>query len=159
MAHRDRLVVPPLPTHHRRHDGLLFGSAWVTLADALDLTTSVPGAEWAWKRPSTAVVGDGRLHPPGFRLGAEERQYKGTIDIAVLRGQAPPPPPLRTPGDRSLKVPLEDRLTLQGFDPGYPVQGKTKRSRDLQVGNAIPPPLARAIVGALEAPLKTSTQR
>ena len=38
--------------------------------------------------------------------------------------------------------------TLQGFPPHWPVQG-TKTAQWLQVGNAIPPPLAHAILTQL----------
>ena len=39
-------------------------------------------------------------------------------------------------------------LALQSFRPDYPVQGP-RSARFLQVGNAVPPVLAAAVVGAL----------
>ena len=38
--------------------------------------------------------------------------------------------------------------TIQGFCPEYPVQG-SRSEQFKQIGNAVPPPLAAAVVGAL----------
>jgi DNA (cytosine-5)-methyltransferase 1 len=79
---------------------------------------------WVWERPATTIAGDPRCFQPG---GHHE------------------------PGQQSenaIRLTLPEGLILQGFPPDYPVQG-TKTSQWLQVGNAIPPPLAKAILAQL----------
>ena len=46
------------------------------------------------------------------------------------------------------RLTARDALTLQGFDPAYPVRG-TKAEQGQQIGNAVPPPLAAHIIAAL----------
>lgn len=92
--------------------------------------TAKAGGQWAWERPATTIVGSFRpdiCAPPGWRgPGDGPRQNQ--------------------PG--AIKLTLRDGLILQSFRPDYPVQGsKTKQWE--QVGNAIPPLMARAILGAL----------
>jgi len=54
----------------------------------------------------------------------------------------------RTMADGGRKVSVAEALILQGFRPDYPVQG-TRIERLEQIGNAVPPPLAAAVIGAL----------
>jgi DNA (cytosine-5)-methyltransferase 1 len=86
---------------------------------------------WAWVRPATTIVGSFRpdiVAAPGYRVTTEDG------------------PRQDAPG--SIKVTLAEAAVLQGFPPDYPWQGsKTKRWQ--QVGNAIPPPLAEAILRQL----------
>lgn len=53
-------------------------------------------------------------------------------------------------GGKSLRVSTADVLRLQGFPADYPVQGRIGQ-RTLQVGNAVPPPMAKAILATLVA--------
>lgn len=55
--------------------------------------------------------------------------------------------PNGSPGG-SVRVSIVEAAILQGFRPDYPWQG-TKTAQFSQVGNAVPPPLAAAVVGAL----------
>lgn len=53
---------------------------------------------------------------------------------------------------RRLRIP--ELAALQGFPPGYKVAG-TRRERVRQMGNAVPPPLAAAMVASVIAALKS----
>ncbi|HEY0391005.1 MAG TPA: DNA cytosine methyltransferase [Solirubrobacterales bacterium] len=92
--------------------------------------------QWVRERPATSVNGDPRISQPG-RHDPEESgsQQKDAI-----------------------RVTEEEALTLQSFPADYPVQG-TKSQRFLQIGNAVPPLLAHAILSALLAPVLEAEQK
>jgi DNA (cytosine-5)-methyltransferase 1 len=69
--------------------------------------------------------GDGVFHEPQHDEPAEDVKQEDAIRLTVPEG-----------------------LILQGFPPDWPVQG-TKTAQWLQIGNAIPPPLAKAILAQL----------
>jgi DNA (cytosine-5)-methyltransferase 1 len=124
-------ALPPEPTHARQPEASLFGDSerpWVTMAEALGWGPGQPA--WVYARPSTTIVGSfspETVAAPGYRRPGD-------------------PPRQDTPD--SVTITLAEALVLQGFDAGYPVDGaKTKKWE--QVGNAVPPPLAAAVVGAL----------
>lgn len=85
---------------------------------------------WAFDRPSTTIVGSFSpdvVAAPGYRKPGD-------------------PPRQNTPG--SIRITLEDATVLQSFPTAYPWRGsKTKQWQ--QVGNAVPPGLARAILAAV----------
>jgi DNA (cytosine-5)-methyltransferase 1 len=91
--------------------------------------------EWVTERPSTTVCGDPRISPPGYRGRpedyAEDGSYQGERSM-----------------DKAVRVTLEEAAALQNFPPGYPFQG-TKTKKFEQVGNAIPPLLAQAVLSQL----------
>lgn len=164
MASLDFTPQPPAPTHQeyrhgepaRREVGL-FGDLepWVSMAEAVpsagvvDVRGDKPGTfqlsptfdartrparcvtghdtkHWTATRPATTIAGDPRCSAPGHTGSpGKERQQTGAIRLTLPEG-----------------------LTLQGFPPDWPVQG-TKTAQWLQVGNAIPPPLAKAILTQL----------
>lgn len=84
--------------------------------------------EWVAERPSTTVCGGPRIGRPGHK----DRE-SGEAQFA----------------EESVRVSLEEAAMLQGFRPDHPFQG-TKTACFEQVGNAVPPPLAAAIIGVLE---------
>lgn len=84
---------------------------------------------WQWERPATKIAGDPRCFAPGEHKKAGSEHQPGRSENAI-------------------KLTVPEGLTLQGFPPDYPVQG-TKTAQWLQVGNAIPPPLAKAILAQL----------
>jgi DNA (cytosine-5)-methyltransferase 1 len=86
--------------------------------------TAKAGGQWVWDRPATTVQGDPRLAGPGHRDRAGgQRQFDGD----------------------AVRISVAEALVLQSFRADYPVQG-TKTSRFRQVGNAVPPLLARAVL-------------
>jgi DNA (cytosine-5)-methyltransferase 1 len=90
---------------------------------------------WTDERPATTVAGDPRVHPPGHKINQADRAA-GRNDY---EGRA---------GENAVRVSIEEASILQGFPPDYPWQGsRTKQFQ--QIGNAVPPPLARAILEAL----------
>lgn len=94
---------------------------------------------WPWTAPATSVAGDPRItarcHHEAGSQGAN------AVDIADVAAGV-------DPGDRPIRLTVRDALILQGFDPDYPVQGSRSKQFE-QIGNAVPPPMAAAIVGAL----------
>lgn len=76
-------------------------------------------AAWTTERPATTVQGDPRIAEPGHH----ERQFK----------------------PQALRVTVQEAAVLQSFPPDYPWQG-TKTKQFQQVGNAVPPALAEALL-------------
>jgi DNA (cytosine-5)-methyltransferase 1 len=95
------------------------------------------GVRWVEERPATTGQGDPRIFPAGR---AERNPDYEPGDDAVSQAGA---------GGTAVRVTLEEAAVLQSFPPDYPFRGsKTKRFE--QVGNAIPPLLALAVLEALE---------
>lgn len=100
--------------------------------------TGQGAAAWMIERPATTVVGDARVWPPGHKVNQSDRDRHRDADERY--------------GDRSgteaVRVSVTEAGILQSFPPDYPWQGsQTKRYE--QVGNAVPPLLARAVLGPL----------
>lgn len=132
--------IPP-PTHSSPSCPIdLFGlEEWRTLADvigpppyAVRWEEGAPYVEgdrlpaWGYRRPSTTVTSAGRIPRPGYRQH-DERQF----------------------GAESLRLTVEQAARIQGFPEGFPWQGP---ARHRQIGNAVPPPLAAALVAAVLEP-------
>ena len=84
-------------------------------------------SRWPISRPSTSVQSTDRIGRPGHEdfKGGESQFDKDAVRITQ-----------------------EEAAILQGFRPDYPFQG-SKTSRFRQIGNAVPPTWASAIIGAL----------
>lgn len=155
IAHITRLVVQaPSPTHAKDGAGGLTG--WVSMAEALGwglverqahgsrrtldqpamtITGSADNGNfrWTFSRPATTIAGDPRVSAPGWR-GAP-RDYDADGNYIGERSM-----------DRAIKLSIDQALVLQSFPEDYPVVGN-KTSQFRQVGNAVPPLLARAVLG------------
>src|SRR5690606_33468314 len=173
-------VAPPEPTHCEGGALTLFGELrpWVSMADALgwsDIAGSrsqwvfreiqghgavrtldqpamtIPASAdngnyrfelWPHRRPATTVAGDPRITARCHHDAGSQGANAVTVEQAMTGdydGRAP------------IKLSLRDALILQGFPADYPVQGgRTKQFE--QVGNAVPPPLAAAVVAAVTRP-------
>lgn len=93
---------------------------------AAGLAKGVP--VWAGRRPATTLACDPRVCVPGGKRDARRPGAPGRCEGAV-------------------RVTVEQAAVLQGFRADYPWSGaKTRRFE--QVGNAVPPPLARRVLEA-----------
>lgn len=84
--------------------------------------------EWPWDRPSTVVCAGEVLAPFG-RNGREGESQRGH--------------------ERAIKLSPVAAALLQGFPRGWHFAGQTKASVWSQIGQAMPPPLAAAVFGAV----------
>lgn len=119
---RDRWVharpAPTIVTTRRSSDGMLVGRQ---LAEGEG--RNVGGKNWVAARPATTVNGDPRISEPGHH------------DSNVSGSQQ----------QNAVRVTIEEAAALQSFPAGYPWQG-TRTKVFEQVGNAVPPLLAYAIL-------------
>jgi site-specific DNA-cytosine methylase len=84
--------------------------------------------EWPWDRPATTVYDEDRLAPPGHH----DKSFMSNANAVVISEKA--------------------AAILQGFDPDKHVfVGETKKARWSQIGQAMPPPLARAVATSVKA--------
>jgi DNA (cytosine-5)-methyltransferase 1 len=93
---------------------------------------------WVGERPATTVACDRRVHPPGHKECAAD----------------PPGRYEQRRGANAVRVTVCQAAVLQGFSADYPWQGARTRQFE-QVGNAVPPPLARRV---LEQAIQPSTR-
>ena len=156
LADLRRHVHAPVPTHSRyyphRPEQMDMGvEPWVSMAEALGWGppnrpgytvtgggTETGGAEpfargarealWPYKRPSTTIVGSFRpeiVAAPGYRTTVSRQNAPGSVTITV-----------------------QEAGVLQSFPEDFPWQG-SKNKQFQQVGNAIPPKLADALITSL----------
>lgn len=167
LAHRDRPVSAPEPTHAEHPQQRLFGdpeAPWVTMADAVDwkgtlhtnvdqrpdgtrqtVPTDQPATtvtaksigQWMLERPSTTVACDHRIWPLGHRINQADIDRLGADEAARRYSDRA--------GTEAFRVTTAELAALQTFPPGYPFQG-TKTSVGRQIGNAVPPLLARRLL-------------
>lgn len=127
----------PIPTASTVPDGLhprQHGSR-IRRLDTPAFTSAHSLPSWVHRRPATTILGDPRGQTTGHKRTAAD-------------------PPGRYPnrnGVNAARVTVEQAAVLQGFRRGYPWQG-SRRQQFRQIGNAVPPPLARHVLGAAIAP-------
>lgn len=137
VASRARSVRLPAPTHYDPRKGAqLWREPAPSMADALG---------WGYRdRPAPTVTGGGTATGGAEPFGNGTRQ-------AMRAAMEDPARWVPRPGGgyaRShVAVSAADCAVLQSFRPGYPFQGN-KGQVALQIGNAVPPRLAAAVIGA-----------
>jgi DNA (cytosine-5)-methyltransferase 1 len=99
--------------------------------------TGKSGGQWQWRRPATTVVGDSRLWPPGHKVNADDIARLGEEEAHARYGDRA--------GSEALRLEVWQALVLQTFPPDYPLQG-SRTEQFQQVGNAVPPLLARHLI-------------
>lgn len=160
MADRDGPVCPPRPTHQRyvlgepqRHEHTLEGEVlpWVSMAEALGWGMTA--------RPTHTVTGGGTGSGGSVEVFASG-DVRAIIERERDEGRWAPRGHQFVAGEgraeRAVGVPsltVEEAAALQSFPAGYPWSG-SRSSQFRQVGNAIPPGLAEAVLRALVTPLR-----
>ena len=130
IASLDRVAHPPEPTHAENPEPGFFGEL----------------EEWV---PASTVVGpvlvDTRcdLRADGSTQTWHASQRPSTTVTGKTMGQW-----ILSPGDYPFQLATEHALELQSFPSSYPVQGN-RTEVGQQIGNAVPPRMAAAIVAAL----------
>lgn len=90
-----------------------------------------PADDWPFYRPATTLQGDPRVFRPGGHHANDGRRSRADVNG---RSRAP------------IRVSVQDAGILQSFPADYPWQG-TRTQQYQQVGNAVPPLLAAAVIG------------
>lgn len=88
-----------------------------------------PDPDWPHDRPATTVAGDPRIFHPGGHAANDGRDNRRQIGRS----------------DHVIRIEVDEALVLQGFPREYPVKGGRTKAFE-QIGNAIPPPLALAVL-------------
>jgi DNA (cytosine-5)-methyltransferase 1 len=95
---------------------------------------------WVFDRPATTIQGDPRCWPPGHKINADDMRRLGADEATERYGDRA--------GSEAIALTEEEAAVLQSFERCYPWQGN-KSKRFEQIGNAVPPLLAAATIGAL----------
>lgn len=96
-------------------------------------------ASWCWELPATTVAGDPRITARCHHEHGD--QGRGAVAVADVAAG-------RYDGTAPIRLTPRDALILQSFRPDYPVSGSRTKQFE-QIGNAVPPLLARAVVAAV----------
>lgn len=140
----------PAPTICASHDNgnllwLNTGRSWKEGGSRDDAQTVAPdrpaptmtgksGGQWQWGRPATTVMGDPRLWPPGHKVNADDIARLGEDEARERYGDRA--------GTDAMRLEVWQALVLQTFPRDYPLAG-SRTDQFQQVGNAVPPLLAR----------------
>ncbi len=126
-------VAPPAPTHARHPDGGdLFTpplQPWVTMADALPHRAS-------------QTLHHRRDSPKWIALHGPRRNRPASEPAPTITGEAH-----RWRWSNGDRLTIAEAAVLQGFPADMTVHGP-RTSQFLQIGNAVPPPLAAAVYAA-----------
>lgn len=114
--------------------------------------TGAGSAAWTHDRPATTIQGDARVWAPGHKVNADDEARLGQDAARERYGDRA--------GTTAQRVTVEEAAALQSYPVGFrwdvdyldPRDGKRKpvsqSRRYLQVGNAVPPLLAEAVLRA-----------
>lgn len=167
-ASRVRSTYPPEPTHARRPEPSLFGELkpWVTMAEALGWEPSDIAVRMAERGAGiTERHGPRRDYPASASSPTITEKARcwvlvhGNQANAAVRATDQPAATIAFghahndarwigPDGGSSHLTVTEAAILQGFPSAYPWQGTRKRQFE-QVGNAVPPPLAAAVLRAV----------
>jgi DNA (cytosine-5)-methyltransferase 1 len=100
-------------------------------------------AQWAEDRPATTVCGRPDVFPPGHKLNADDVRAGREGQRRSGGGSTDDTNPAR-----SIRVSAREAAVLQSFPADYPWQG-SKTAQFRQIGDAVPPMLARAVLEVL----------
>lgn len=127
-------------TLHKRRDQRPDGSTQTraTTFPAPGLTTKA-GQQWQWHGPATTVAGDPRITSRSHHYPGE--QGRGAVTTEQVRAG-------EYDGKGPVKLTIEEASVLQTFPADYPWAG-TKTAKFRQCGDAVPPLLAAAVLGAV----------
>lgn len=138
MAVRGReALMPPSPTHGPKGehpyvnagDALKWTSTTVRDPDRVNDQSGTPfDPDWPFKRPALTIAGRPLMNHPGANANRFNGRTKSRNDGFIITEQ--------------------EMAVLQGFREDYPFVGKVTSIRK-QIGNVVPPPLARAILEVL----------
>ncbi|WP_169797116.1 DNA cytosine methyltransferase, partial [Streptacidiphilus griseoplanus] len=167
LASRTRPAVPPDPTHAdggRPAD--LFGpgrAPWTTMRDVLGCPPGLVvtrgnhttgGSHFPTTGPSWAVTGRARswMLKVGNRPGATRRHLDQPAPTLHLGRALNDVSWCDDGGSPVRRLAVEEAAVLQGFARDYPWAGSRTKQFE-QIGNAVPPPLASAVLAALVGPV------
>lgn len=102
----------------------------VPMSEPAPTFTGKSGHQWIFHRPATTIVASFRpdiVAAPGYRVVGSRQNAEGSV-----------------------KITEREAATLQSFPPDYPWQG-TRSKQFEQIGNAVPPLLARHVLASVVA--------
>lgn len=102
---------------------------------ALTLTSKFPA--WTYERPATTIAGDSRVWPPGHKVNASDIARLGEEEARARYGDRA--------GSEAIRISAAEASALQSYPPGFEWRGG-KGAVAQQIGNAVPPLLAEAIL-------------
>ena len=120
---------------------------------AMTVTEGARNARWVDERPATTVAGDSRVWAPGHKVNSDDRARLGEAEANERYGDRA--------GTTAERITIAEAAALQSYPASFrwdaehvdPKTGRTKANTAtktyLQIGNAVPPVLAAAILSTL----------